>query len=139
MKLTLGTNLGFAINRYIEPEVWAKIVSEDLGLRSVQFVADLLNPFLPEEYLQTMEKRVVAAVKEHGISIDSMFTSVYTRVNHLMHPDEAARKIWVKWFQRFLEMGSKFGAKTLGSHFGIMTLDSFDHNYDFILEQGVKN
>ena len=139
MKLKLGTNLGFAINRYIEPEVWAKIVSQDLELNSVQFVADLLNPFLPDSYINSMTERIINSVNEYGISIDSMFTSAYTRVNHLMHPDKEAREIWLGWFKKFLEMGQKFGAKTLGSHFGILTFDSFDRNYEFLVEEGVKN
>ncbi len=52
MSYRLGTNLGFAINKYIEPEVWSKIVAEEFGLKYVQFVADLLNPFLPQDYVQ---------------------------------------------------------------------------------------
>ena len=139
MKLKLGTNLGFAINRYIEPEVWAKIVAIDLDLNSVQFVADLLNPFLPEDYINKMTERIINSTKEYGITIDSMFTSAYTRVNHLMHPDGDARKIWLDWFRRFLNMGQKFGAKTSGSHFGILTFDAFENNYDFLVEEGVKN
>ena len=139
MKLKLGTNLGFAINRYIEPEIWAKTVAQDLGLKSVQFVADLLNPFLPDSYIDSMTKRIINAAKQYNISVDSMFTSAYTRVNHLMHPDLEAREIWLSWFKKFLEMGQKFGAKTLGSHFGILTFDAFEHNYDFLVGEGVKN
>ena len=139
MKLKLGTNLGFAINRYIEPEIWAKIVSQDLGLTSVQFVADLLNPFLPDSYINSMTERIINSVNQYGISIDSMFSSAYTRVNHLMHPDKEAREIWLGWFKKFLDIGQKFGAKTLGSHFGILTFDSFEHNYEFLVEEGVKN
>lgn len=141
LKIKLGTNLGFAINRYIEPEVWAKIVSEDLGLKSVQFVADLLNPFLPDDYIDMMTKRVIGSAEKYGISIDSMFTSAYTRVNHLMHPDKEAREIWLNWFKKFISMGHKFGAKTLGSHFGILTFDSYEDNgkREFLIEEGVKN
>jgi len=43
-KFKLGINTGFATNRFPEPEVWLRIVGKDLGLRCVQFVADLLNP-----------------------------------------------------------------------------------------------
>ena len=139
MNIKLGTNLGFAVNRYIEPEVWAKIVAEDLRLQSVQFVADLLNPFLPADYIDLMSGRIINAVKEYGLSVDSMFTSAYTRVNHLMHPDKQAREIWLGWFKQFLDMGRKFGAKTLGSHFGILTFDAFANNYDYLVEEGVKN
>ncbi|MCL2095526.1 MAG: sugar phosphate isomerase/epimerase [Oscillospiraceae bacterium] len=139
MKLKLGTNLGFAINRYIEPEIWAKIVARDLGLNSVQFVADLLNPFLPEDYINKMTERIIDSLNKYNIKIDSMFTSAYTRVNHLMHPDKQAREIWLDWFKKFIDMGQKFGAKTLGSHFGILTFDGFENNYDFLVEEGVKN
>jgi len=138
MKLTLGTNLGFAINKYIEPEVWAKIVGEDFDLRSVQFVADLLNPFLPDDYINSQLKRIKEATKRHNISVDSIFTSAFTRVNHLMNPDSEAREIWLKWFEKLLWIGSELGAKTGGSHFGILTFDSFENNYDFLVEEGVK-
>ncbi|MCL2838874.1 MAG: sugar phosphate isomerase/epimerase [Oscillospiraceae bacterium] len=139
MKLKLGTNLGFAINKYIEPEVWAKIVDEDLGLRSVQFVACLLNPFLPDDYVKSQIKRIKEATKKHNISVDSIFTSAFTRVNHLMNPDIEAREIWIKWFERLLWIGAELGAKTGGSHFGILTFNSFDNDYDFLVEEGVKN
>jgi sugar phosphate isomerase/epimerase len=136
----LGINLGFAINRYIEPEVWAKIVAKDLGLKYVQFVADLLNPFLPEAYVKDQIRRIKAAVKEHGIVIESLFSSAYTRVNHLMHPDAEARKIWLGWLKRFLDTGAEFGAKNAGTHFGIMTFDTYDNpdKRKFILDEGVK-
>ncbi|MDR0708880.1 MAG: sugar phosphate isomerase/epimerase [Spirochaetaceae bacterium] len=140
MSYRLGINLGFAINRYIEPEVWTKIVSKDLGLKYVQFVADLLNPFWPESYVKDQIRRIKTAVKEDGIVIESLFTSAYTRVNHLMNPDEEARKFWLDWFRRFLDIGAEFGAKNAGSHFGIMTFDTYDNpdKRKFILDEGVK-
>ena len=76
MGYRLGINLGFAINRYMEPEAWSKIVSEDLGLHYVQFVADLLNPFLPKDYVDAQIKRIVAC-KEH---CDSGGERVHQRV-----------------------------------------------------------
>jgi len=138
MQLKLGINLGFAANRYAEPEIWAKIVREDLGLGSVQFIADLLNPFLPEDYIDAQVRRIQNAVKKYGISVDSIFTSTYTRVNHLMHPDKEAREIWLKWFEKLFVIGSKPGCKTGGSHFGILTFDSYENNYDFLLDEAVK-
>ncbi|MHB1153431.1 MAG: sugar phosphate isomerase/epimerase family protein [Eubacteriales bacterium] len=140
MSFRLGTNLGFAINKYIEPEVWSKIVAEDLELNYVQFVADLLNPFLPKEYICTQTDRIINAVNHYGIKIESLFTSAFTRVNHLMNPDEEARKIWLNWFKAFLDIGAKFGAKNLGSHFGILTFRDYDDpgRREFVIEQGVK-
>jgi sugar phosphate isomerase/epimerase len=140
MGFRLGTNLGFAINRYIEPEVWSKIVAQELNLKYVQFVADLLNPFLPEAYTAGQIKRIKDAANHYGLVIDSMFTSAYTRVNHLMHPDAEARAIWLGWFRSFLETGAQLGAKTLGSHFGILTFRDYDDpsRREYIIEEGVR-
>ena len=131
--------MGFATNRYVEPEIWSKIVREDLGLSSVQFVADLLNPFLPDDYILSQIKRIQEAVNKHGITVDSIFTSTYTRLNHLMHPDKEARRIWYKWFEKLFIIGSKLGCRTGGSHFGILTFDSYENNYDYIVEEGIKS
>jgi len=138
MKLELGMNLGFAINRYIEPEIWARLTAQEIGLDKVQFVADLLNPFLPETYVKSQVERIRAACEHYGISVTSLFTSQYTRVNHFLHPDEEARKIWLDWFKRFADIGAELGAKSLGSHFGIFTFDGFDNHYNKQLEDAVR-
>mgnify|MGYP001335273428 FL=1 len=41
MQLSLGMNLGFAVNKYPEPEAWSRLVAEEMGVRNVQLVADL--------------------------------------------------------------------------------------------------
>jgi sugar phosphate isomerase/epimerase len=140
MGYRLGINLGFAINKYMEPEVWTKIVRRDLGLRCVQFVADLLNPFWPKEYIKDQVRRIKAATKENDIVIESLFTSSFTRTNHLMSPDAEARKFWLEWFKRLLDIGSEFGVKNAGSHFGIMTFESYNNEDTrrFIVEEGIK-
>lgn len=126
MNLRLGINLGFAINKYIEPRVWSRIVAEDLKLRHVQFVADLLNPFLPKEYIDKQVAEIQACTREYGINVESVFTSAFTRVNHLANPDEEARKIWIQWFKDFFTIAAKLGAKNGGSHFGIMTFATYN-------------
>lgn len=138
-KINLGINLGFAINKYFEPEVWTKIVREDLGLDRVQFVADNLNPFLPREYIDSQITRIKKAARQYDIKITSIFTSAFTRVNHLMHPDKECRKIWLDWFKKLFDIGAELGAKSGGSHFGIMSFDSFNNNREFIVDEGVKN
>lgn len=140
MSYRLGINLGFAINKYIEPEVWSKIVSEDLGLHYVQMVADLLNPFWDSEYIKSQIARIKKNTSEKNITVESMFTSAFTRVNHLMNPDEEARKMWYHWFERFLEIGSELGARNAGSHFGIMTFDTYQDpvKREYITEKGIE-
>ena len=48
MRVRLGVNTGFAINRYPDADDWVSIVADELGLDTVQFTADLLNPSLGE-------------------------------------------------------------------------------------------
>ncbi|MCL2111873.1 MAG: sugar phosphate isomerase/epimerase [Clostridiales bacterium] len=140
MAYRLGINLGFAINRFVEPEEWARIVAEELGLNYVQFVADLLNPFLPAEYVDAQVGRVKECVERYGLEVESVFTSAFTRVNHLMHPDDQAREIWLDWFKRLLDIGAALGARNAGSHFGILTVKSNEntHERERLVEQGVK-
>lgn len=140
MKTKLGINCGFAINRYMEPEVWGQLVGEEFGLSSVQFVADLLNPMLPDCYIDSYLERVRRAMEDYSFSVDSIFTSAYTRVNHLMHPDKEARAIWLDWFKKFYKMGAVLGAKTGGSHFGIMTFNTYEspEKREYILGEGIR-
>lgn len=140
MDLTLAVNCGFAINRYMEPESWGRIVGEELGLRHVQFVADLLNPFLPDDYIESQVRRIRAAADRYGFRVDSVFTSAYTRVNHLMHPDPEARRIWIEWFKRLFSIAARLGATNGGSHFGILTFDTYNDpdRRARMVEEGVR-
>ncbi|MCS7192635.1 MAG: TIM barrel protein [Armatimonadetes bacterium] len=122
LKLKLGINCGFAINRFPEPEVWARIVGETLGLRYCQFVADLLNPFWDKEVIADQVARVKEATQRYQVTIETTFTSAFTRVNHLLHPDPLMRRMWFKWFERFFKLSKEFGAIGSGSHFGIMSV-----------------
>ena len=43
MNLKLGINCGFAINRYIEPEEWTRIVGIELGLKTITIEIERLS------------------------------------------------------------------------------------------------
>lgn len=140
----IGVNLGFANNRFPEPEVWTKIVDEDMDIRNVQFVADILNPMLKQYdekyYLKQIEK-TYNCIRNHDINVSSIMTSSFTRVNHFSHPDKGYRDIWFDWFCEFLKMGSVFGAKSAGSHFGILTTESlknYNDLYNITVEYWLK-
>ncbi|QJD86804.1 sugar phosphate isomerase/epimerase family protein [Cohnella herbarum] len=139
--LKLGINLGFAINKYVEPEVWTRIVAEDLGLKYVQFVADLLNVFLPPDIVDRQVERINECAQKRDLAITSTFTSAFTRVNHFMHPDADIRKAWLNWFKRFADISVRMGARTTGSHFGILTFADYDdvRRREYIIEEGIKN
>lgn len=139
--LKLGINLGFAINKYVEPEVWTRIVAEDLGIKYVQFVADLLNVFLSPDIVDRQVERINECTQKHDLAITSTFTSAFTRVNHFMHPDADTRKAWLNWFKRFADISVQMGARTTGSHFGILTFADYDdvRRREYIIEEGIKN
>jgi len=140
MELKLGINCGFAINRYIEPEEWTRIVGKELGLKYVQFVADLLNPFSPKDYVEDQIKRIKRSCKRYDVLVESSFTSAYTRVNHLMSPDKRAREIWLDWFKKFFVISKKLGSKSSGSHFGILTFADYNNlrKRKQRIKQGIK-
>lgn len=140
MELKLGTNCGFAINRYMEPEEWVRIVGEDLGLKHVQFVADLLNPFMPDTYIDSQVDRINEATAKYDVDVATSFTSQFTRVNHLMHPDEEARKVWLQWFKDFFDISRRLGATSSGSHFGILTFADYNDTSrrEERIQQGVE-
>ncbi len=119
---TLGINTGFAVNRYPEPEVWARIVAEELGLRTVQLVADLLNPFWPEAVIEAEMERILRAIDEYDIAVHSLMTGAFTRVNHLMYPFPELRQAYVDWFKHFADLAVRLGAEAVGSHFGILSV-----------------
>jgi len=117
----LGINTGFAINRFPMPEDWTSVVA-DLGLRYAQFTADLLNPFLPAAFIESEIETIRALCERREIQIHSVFTSAFTRVNHLLHPDNRVRDIWQTWLCKLFEMGAAMGAQAGGSHFGILSV-----------------
>ena len=126
MSYRLGINMGWAVNKYPEPEVWAHIVREDLGLGYVQMVADLINPFWPKDYLDDQIGRIRTACERYDIVVESLMTSSFTRVNHLFSPDARAREFWLEWFKDLVRIGAALGVRNAGSHFGIMTFATYD-------------
>jgi len=140
-KFKLGINTGFATNRFPESEVWLRMVGKDLGLWYAQFVADLLNPFLPDEVI----KQEIAKLKEnalkYNVRIDTTFTSTFTRVNHLMHPDALQRKIWFDWFKRWFEISAQLGARGSGGHFGSMSVADFNNakRRKFLIKEAISS
>ena len=126
MHVKLGINAGFAINRFPEPDAWVRIVGDELGLRYVQFVADLLNPFLPYRVVHQQLDKIANLAGKYNVTIDTSFTSAFTRVNHLMHPEPLVRDAWFQWFRDFFCMSAVLGVRGSGAHFGIMSVTDLE-------------
>ncbi|MGQ9730448.1 MAG: sugar phosphate isomerase/epimerase family protein [Candidatus Zipacnadales bacterium] len=122
LNLQLGINCGFATNRFPEPEVWTRIVGQELGLRCCQFVADLLNPWLPQDIVDDQAERIIKSARQYNVAIRTTFTGAFTRVHHILHPDPRLREAWFEWFKRFFDLSAKLGAEGSGSHFGVLSV-----------------
>lgn len=140
-KIRLGINTGFALNRFPEPHVWARIVGEVLNLRSVQFTADLLNASLPEEIINSQLQQIIEACRKYDVSVEHTFTSAFTRVNHLASPDEQVRKYWIKWFKKFVDISVALGAASMGSHFAILSVTDLkdESRREYITYEAIKS
>ena len=126
MLVRLGINTGFALNRFSTPGEWIPLVADTFGLRIVQFTADLLNPALPARIVERQIAEIQRLCRRHGVRIDYTFTSAFTRVNHLAHPDPLLREYWIEWFCKFVDISVALGAEAMGSHFGIMTVRDYE-------------
>jgi sugar phosphate isomerase/epimerase len=122
MQVELGINTGFALNRYTAPHQWIPLVAETFGLKVVQFTADLLNPALPDPIIMQQAAQIQTLLDHYGVRVAHTFTSAFTRLNHLSHPDPDIRDYWVDWFCRFVDISVSLGAESMGSHFGILTV-----------------
>jgi sugar phosphate isomerase/epimerase len=118
---SLGVNLGFAVNRFPEPEDWIPLVSEQIGVRRVQFVADLLNPSLPGKIRSQKVRKINSLCEKHGVAIESAFTGAFTRVNHFGSADPEIRSYWKRWFFDYLEQSVDMGVTNIGGHPGILS------------------
>lgn len=139
-RFTLGANLCFAINRFPEPEAWAQLVGQQMGLRSVQLVSDLLHPFWPDDVLERQTQAIREAAARHDIEIHSLMTGTFSRTNHLMYPQDDLRALWFRFFQRFIDLGVALGARTVGSHFGILSMRDVSEvaRYNARLDEAIR-
>lgn len=59
-------NACFAVGRYPEPEVWLRIVGEELGLRYAQFFSDLIDPKVEEKVKRELCKQTRETGRARG-------------------------------------------------------------------------
>lgn len=121
--MDVGVNLCFAIKRWPEPEEWARIVADDLGVASVQFTMDLIDPWWPADLRAAMAARARSEAGARGIAIHSVQIGLagYT-YNGLLHPDAAARGIAEDWWRRSIDMAAELGARAVGGPVGALSV-----------------
>ena len=123
MEFTLGINTCFAPKRWPEPEEWARIVAEELGLKAVQFSFDLMDPRGRAGSVETYVDHTKHAVARHGIAIHSTFTGLIPYMgNLLLHPEPSFREDAKHWFKAAVDVTARMGVKSTGGYFGALSM-----------------
>jgi sugar phosphate isomerase/epimerase len=120
--MELGINLCFAIKRWPEPERWAAIVADDIGLRSVQFTLDLIDPWWPVPVRSAAAARARAEAASRGIAIHSVQIGLAGYpYNGLLHPDANVREVARDWWRRSIDLAAELGAGAAGGPLGALS------------------
>lgn len=121
--MNFGINLSFATKRWPEPQIWAQMVRERLGLRLVQFTYDLLDPWWPDSVRASMTAEVRKAARDWGIQIESAFSGLANYCfDGLLHPEEGGRRASLEWWKRAFDVAAQVGAKASGGPVGGMSV-----------------
>jgi D-erythrulose 1-phosphate 3-epimerase len=120
--MNFGINLSFAVKRWVEPEVWAELVSRRLGLHLVQFTYDLLDPWWPASVRAPMAARIRKSAADWGIEIESAFSGLANYCfDGLLHPEAEGRGASLEWWKRAFDVAAAVGAKASGGPLGGMS------------------
>ena len=120
-KFKLSVNTGFALNRFAEVDDLASFCKNYLNIKFIQPTSDWLNLNMPRSFSTKRVKKINKIFSKHDLKVNSTFTGAYTRLNHLAHPDRSHQEYWIDWFKHFINVSVDLGAKSVGSHLGILT------------------
>ena len=115
----LGINCNCFTNRWTEPEAWTRVCAEELGIDTVQYCIDLLDPYYPWELQRRICDESLAAAHRYGITIKSSFGGHHSHQHYLGHPDEEVRRESERWFKRCIDQTAYLGAEGFGTWLNI--------------------
>jgi len=119
MRLALGINNCFATKRWPRPEEWAQIVTDELGLETVQHSLDLSDL---DHALEADAQAVSTACAGAGLTIHSVFTGLIAYSTCLMlAPTRPERDRAVHYWSRTIRFASMVGAGSVGGHVGSLS------------------
>jgi D-erythrulose 1-phosphate 3-epimerase len=124
----LGVNTCFAVKRWPQPERWARLVRDELGLDLVQHCLDLVDLHSPAGEVAGQADWLRAACAASGLSLHSTFTGLAAySSNLLLHPDAVARAGAAGWYRRVIDFTAAAGAAATGGHLGAFCVDDWRH------------
>lgn len=122
-RLRLGINTCFATKRWPEPQRWASIVADHLGLVDCQVTLDLFDPGLDPQVTGPYAEAVAHAALQAGLHLHSTFTGLQAYSgNLLVHPDATMRAAAERWFLRAIEVTARLGARGTGGFLGALSV-----------------
>lgn len=123
---SLGINNCFAVKRWPEPDAWARLIHDDLGMRLVQHSLDLVDLDAPARERRAQAAQLRAACARHDLILHSTFTGLAAySSNLLLHPDPDARRRAVRWYQKVIDFTAEAGAGSTGGHVGAFSVADF--------------
>ncbi len=124
----LGINTCFAVKRWPQPERWARLIRDDLGLDLVQHTLDLVDLDTSPDQVAGQADWLRASCTAGGLTLHSTFTGLAAySSNLLLHPDPAARERARSWYRRVIDFTAAVGAGSTGGHVGAYSVDDWRH------------
>ena len=120
--MIFGTNLSFAVKRWVEPEAWAGVVRNDLGLATAQFSFDIVDPWWPADLRASLAARIRRACDAEGLALHSAFVGLahYT-YNQLLHPTDEGRAAARHWYRNAIDFAGDLGVTAIGGPAGALS------------------
>lgn len=124
----LGISTCFAVKRWPQPERWARLVRDDLGLDLVQHTLDLVDLDTSPAQVAGQADWLRAACAAGGLTLHSTFTGLAAySSNLLLHPDPAGRERARAWYRRVIDFTAAAGGGSTGGHVGAFSVDDWRH------------
>ena len=122
----LGVNTCFAVKRWPEPEVWASLVKNELGLDLVQHSLDLVDLDTSRDEIMTQATEVTHACERTGLHVTSTFTGLCAySSNLLLSPNADSRHRALAWYRKTIEFTAALGAVATGGHVGAFSVRDY--------------
>jgi len=122
----LGINTCFAVKRWPEPERWAHVVRDRLGVRLVQHSLDLVALDAPAAVRDRQAAEVRAACDRFGLTMHSTFTGLAAySSNLLLDPDPVLRRNAEQWYRRAIDFTARCGGRATGGPVGAFSVSDW--------------
>jgi D-erythrulose 1-phosphate 3-epimerase len=126
MSFTLSVNTNPLVNRFATPEDLISILADEIGIGHIQLVHEFVNPSWSAATIANLTGRMAKICASKNISITSMMTGPYGRLNHFGHPEKSVRDYYVAWFKTMADIAADLNCPAIGTQFAILTYADHD-------------